>query len=83
MKDKGNLFSNNSDWEQVLKKHSKKIIPENVWGLRLLVNGTPFIPTIQSEDNRCGERHRVGKAVFIQLVRIGPKALCDVIRSGQ
>jgi hypothetical protein len=36
-----------------------------------------------SSSNRCRQRHRVRKAVFVQLVRICPKAFADVIRSGQ
>jgi len=34
-------------------------------------------------DNRCRQRHRVRKAVFVQLVGVGPQALCHVIRSSQ
>jgi hypothetical protein len=41
------------------------------------------INTRYQADNRCRQRHRVRKAVFVQLVRICPKAFCNVVRSGQ
>ena len=41
------------------------------------------INTRYQADNRCRQRHRVRKAVFVQLVCIRPKAFCNVIRSGQ
>ena len=41
------------------------------------------INTRYQADNRCRQRHRVRKAVFVQLVCIGPKAFCNVIRSSQ
>src|ERR1039457_6378896 len=34
-------------------------------------------------DNRRRQRHRVRKAVFVQLIRICPKAFADVVRAGQ
>ena len=41
------------------------------------------IHTRYQTDNRCRQRHRVRKAVFTQLVGVGPKALRHVVRSGQ
>jgi hypothetical protein len=41
------------------------------------------INTRYQPDNRCRQRHRVRKAVFVQLVCIRPKAFYNVFRPGQ
>jgi hypothetical protein len=41
------------------------------------------INTRYQSDNRCRQRHRVRKAVFVQLISVCPKTFTDVIRSGQ
>ena len=41
------------------------------------------IDTRYQTDNRCRQRHRVRKAVFVQLVCVCPQALRHVVRSGQ
>ncbi len=41
------------------------------------------IYTRDQTDNRCRQRHRVRKAVFVQLVCVRPKAFRNVVRSGQ
>ena len=41
------------------------------------------INTRYQTDNRCRQRHRIRKAVLVQLVGICPKAFCHVSRSSQ
>lgn len=56
-----------------------RLNPRDAWSWVVLAN----LYIREKSDNRCRQRHRVRKAVFVQLVRICPKAFADVIRSGQ
>lgn len=49
---KGNLFANHSDWEQLVRTHSKPTVPPDVWNQRWMSNGQPFIPLIGSKDQK-------------------------------
>lgn len=50
MKDRGDVFINRNDWERHVKKHASCIIPENIWGKELSVNGIPLWFLIRSID---------------------------------
>lgn len=50
MKDKGNPFADHSEWERLVKAHSKPLFPPKVWNRQWTINGRPFIPLIRSVE---------------------------------
>jgi hypothetical protein len=57
MIDRGQPFTSNEDWEQLVKAHSQSLVPPEVWGRKWTVNGQPFIPLIRGIDQPL--RHEV------------------------
>jgi hypothetical protein len=52
MNDKGNPFADHSEWECLVKAHSKPLFPPKVWNREWTINGRPFIPLIRSVEQR-------------------------------
>lgn len=50
MKDRGDSFGNHSEWEALVKEHSRSIVPKGVWEKPLAVYRAPFIPCIRSRE---------------------------------
>ena len=50
MKDKGEPFFSESDWERVLKEHCECVIDNTCWGQRLDFDGLPLFPIIRAVD---------------------------------
>jgi hypothetical protein len=50
MSDQGKPFADAADWQRVVKRHSRGLFPEAVWGQRWMCGGQPLIPLIQSVD---------------------------------
>ena len=48
MQDQGNPFANHAEWEELVKMHSRSIVPGCVWDKQLNVSGRPFIPCIRT-----------------------------------
>ena len=48
MKPNGKLFSTPAGWDQAVRDYSKGVIPDDVWGPSIEVNGTPFLSLIRS-----------------------------------
>ncbi len=48
MQDRGKVFENHSDWQQLVLSHSKTIVPENVWETKLNCQGSALIPLIRT-----------------------------------
>lgn len=48
MSDKGRPFTDDADWQRVVKRHSRALFAEEVWGRRLTCRSVPFIPLIRS-----------------------------------
>ena len=50
MKDRGKPFANDSEWERLVKRHSKPLFPPKVWNRQWTINGRPFIPLIRPSE---------------------------------
>ena len=50
MKDRGAPFSDPSGWETLVRAHSAKLFPDQIWNHRWSVNEVPFIPLIRSVE---------------------------------
>lgn len=50
MSDRGKPFTDDADWQCVVKCHSRALFAAEVWGRRLTCGGVPFIPLIRSLD---------------------------------
>lgn len=48
MSDKGRPFTDDADWQRVVKCHSRTRFAAEVWGRRLTCRGVPLIPLIRS-----------------------------------
>lgn len=48
MKEDGNPFADHGDWERLVKSHSARLFPAEVWGRRWGEGRATFIPLIQS-----------------------------------
>jgi len=48
MADKGRPLSDANAWTNLVRDHSKGIVPARAWGRRLSVNGTTLVPLIRS-----------------------------------
>ena len=48
MRDRGNTFANHSDWEVLVKMHSRPIVPDNTWDRPWDVHHHTFVPCIRS-----------------------------------
>lgn len=52
MEDIGNVIENPSDWQKLVKNHSKPLFPDGIWledgATPWTLNGQPFIPLIRS-----------------------------------
>lgn len=44
----GRPLSDAADWEAVVRRHSRPLFPESVWGQRWLCRGQSFIPLVRS-----------------------------------
>ncbi|OKO70655.1 hypothetical protein [Bradyrhizobium sp. NAS96.2] len=52
MSDQGRPFTDNVDWEGVVKRHSQALFAAEVWGRRLACGSVPFVPLIRSFEVR-------------------------------
>jgi len=52
MESRGPTFATQQDWEMCVKAHAKGIVPEEAWGSRLDIEGTPLIPLLRSLELR-------------------------------
>ena len=55
MCDQGQPFDNNRTWDSCIRNHAKNIVPDDAWGKRLEINGTPvwfLIRSVQLELNK-------------------------------
>jgi len=50
MSDLGKPLVDAADWEGVVKRHSRPLFPETVWGERWICAGRPLIPLIRSVE---------------------------------
>ena len=50
MKDKGRPFSDQADWERLVKLHSNPLFPPELWDRQWSCNGRPFVPLIRSVE---------------------------------
>lgn len=55
MCDQGQPFDDNRAWDSCIRNHAKNIVPDDAWGERLEINGTPvwfLIRSVQLELNK-------------------------------
>ena len=55
MCDQGQPFDHNRTWDSCIRNHAKNIVPDDAWGERLEINGTPvwfLIRSVQLELNK-------------------------------
>jgi hypothetical protein len=55
MCDQGQPFDNNSVWDSCIRNHAKNIVPDDAWGKRLDIDGTPvwfLIRSVQLEPKK-------------------------------
>ena len=52
MSDRGRPFTDDPDWQGVVKRHSQALFAAGVWGRRLTCRSVPFIPLIRSSEVR-------------------------------
>ncbi len=55
MCDRGQPFDNNRAWDSCIRNHARNIVPDDAWGKRLEINGTPvwfLIRSVQLELNK-------------------------------
>lgn len=57
MADIGRPFSDHDDWVNVVLAHSKDVVPAQIWGQRLMVNGQALVPVIASMQQPLTEIH--------------------------
>lgn len=50
MCDQGRPFDDNRVWDSCIRNHAKNIVPDDAWGKRLEINGTPFWFLIRSVE---------------------------------
>lgn len=50
MKDQGQPFRNHQEWENLVKTHSQRLFPNEVWGKSWRLHDQPFIPLIRSVE---------------------------------
>lgn len=50
MKDQGNSFASQAEWDTLVKEHSRSMFPAVVWNKRLDIHGRAFVPRIRSLD---------------------------------
>ena len=48
MSDQGRTFTDDADWQRVVKRHSEALFAAEVWGQRLTCGSAPLIPLIRS-----------------------------------
>jgi hypothetical protein len=55
MKDQGEPFPDAESWNTLVRGHSVRLFPEEVWNRSWSSNGVPFIPMIRAIDQGLGE----------------------------
>ena len=48
MRDRGKPFGSPDEWLYAVLNYAKGVVPDDVWGRAIEVNGTPFLPLIRS-----------------------------------
>ena len=50
MKDRGNPFGSHEEWADLVRFHSSRICPANIWDQQIRVNGRVLLPLIRSVE---------------------------------
>jgi len=48
VQDCGSPFKTANEWETCVRLHGRGVVPEDVWGRRVDIDGTAFLPLIRS-----------------------------------